>query len=59
MPLPPWLPADDAQDNWETTAWDFASPVDLFDGTAPFRKTGTRQPQPTTTVDGAKLPKNP
>jgi hypothetical protein len=36
MPLPPWAPAPDAQDNWESTAWDFASPAALLGPGAPF-----------------------
>ena len=38
MPLPPWVPAPDATDNWESTAWDFESPVALFGPEAPFRR---------------------
>jgi Ion channel len=38
MDLPPWVPAPDAQDNWETTAWDFTSPVTLLGNNSPFRK---------------------
>ena len=36
MDLPPWIPARDAQDNWETTAWDFESPVPLLGPESPF-----------------------
>src|ERR1051326_6404455 len=38
MDLPPWVPQRDAQDNWETTAWDFASPLPLFGPESPFHK---------------------
>ncbi|HEY0584361.1 MAG TPA: potassium channel family protein, partial [Chloroflexota bacterium] len=38
MSLPPWTPAPDATDNWESTAWDFASPVDLLGPNSPFRR---------------------
>ena len=38
MKLPPWVPEPDAQDNWETTAWDFASPVTLLGPNNPFHK---------------------
>jgi Ion channel len=38
MPLPPWIPAPGAKDNWETTAWDFNSPVALFGPEAPFSR---------------------
>jgi hypothetical protein len=38
MPLPPWVPAPDAKDNWESTAWDFESPVDSFGPESPFRR---------------------
>jgi hypothetical protein len=38
MDLPPWAPAPDAVDNWETTAWDFESPVPLFGPNTPFRR---------------------
>jgi len=37
MPLPPWTPAAGATDNWETTSWDFESPVALFGPESPFR----------------------
>jgi ion channel len=37
MPLPPWTPAPGAMDNWETTSWDFESPVALFGPESPFR----------------------
>jgi hypothetical protein len=36
MDLPPWLPPPGAQDNWETTAWDFTSPVSLLGPKSPF-----------------------
>jgi hypothetical protein len=36
MPLPPWAPPPGAQDNWETTAWDYASPAALLGPGAPF-----------------------
>ena len=38
MHLPPWVPRPDAQDNWETTAWDFASPVASLGPNSPFNK---------------------
>ena len=38
MDLPPWVPSPSAQDNWETTAWDFASPVPLLGPDSPFNK---------------------
>src|SRR6266851_1772791 len=38
MPLPPWIPAPDAKDNWESTSWDFESPVDSFGPESPFRR---------------------
>jgi hypothetical protein len=44
MDLPPWLPADDAEDNWETTAWDFSSPAELFAPNGPFRVRGMQAP---------------
>jgi hypothetical protein len=37
MPLPPWTPADGATDNWESTSWDFDSPVAQFGPESPFR----------------------
>lgn len=37
MDLPPWAPAPDAADNWETTAWDYASPVRLLGPNTPFK----------------------
>jgi voltage-gated potassium channel Kch len=37
MELPPWVPAAGALDNWETTAWDFASPTSLLGPGDPFR----------------------
>ena len=37
MPLPPWTPAPGATDNWESTSWDFESPVALFGPESPFR----------------------
>jgi hypothetical protein len=39
MPLPPWAPAPDAKDNWESTSWDFESPVDSLGPESPFRRT--------------------
>jgi Ion channel len=45
MDLPPWLPADGAKDNWESTAWDFNSPAELFAPNGPFR-VGRKQPPP-------------
>ena len=36
MPLPPWAPPPGATDNWESTAWDFASPAALLGPGAPF-----------------------
>jgi hypothetical protein len=44
MDLPPWLPADDAKDNWESTAWDFNSPAELFAPNGPFRMRGKQPP---------------
>jgi hypothetical protein len=41
MPLPAWAPATDARDNWETTAWDFTSPLPLLGPGSPF----DRQPR--------------
>ncbi len=38
MPLPPWVPAPGARDNWESTFWDFDSPVHLFGPESPFRR---------------------
>jgi hypothetical protein len=38
MPLPPWTPAPGATDNWESTFWDFESPVGLFGPESPFRR---------------------
>jgi hypothetical protein len=38
MPLPPWTPAPGATDNWESTSWDFESPVALFGPESPFRR---------------------
>jgi hypothetical protein len=34
--LPPWVPLPDAQDNWETNAWDFASPVSVLGPESPY-----------------------
>jgi hypothetical protein len=36
MPLPPWVPPPDAQDNWESTAWEFSSPKPLLGPDVPF-----------------------
>ena len=36
MELPPWVPPPGAQDNWETTAWDFTSPEPLLGPDSPF-----------------------
>jgi hypothetical protein len=38
MPLPRWIPAPGAKDNWESTAWDFESPVALFGPNSPFSR---------------------
>jgi hypothetical protein len=38
MDLPPWVPAPGASDNWETTAWDFASPLALLGPNTPFTR---------------------
>jgi hypothetical protein len=38
MALPPWAPAPGEADNWESTAWDFASPRPLFPPQSPFNK---------------------
>lgn len=39
MQLPPWVPMSGATDNWETTAWDFASPASLLGPGSPFIRT--------------------
>jgi hypothetical protein len=36
MPLPPWVPPPGAEDNWETTAWEFSSPKALLGPDVPF-----------------------
>jgi len=41
MDLPPWVPPLDKQDNWETTAWDFDSPVALLGPNSPFKKSSS------------------
>jgi len=38
MDLPPWVPADNALDNWESTAWDYASPLPLLGPNSPFNR---------------------
>ncbi len=38
MDLPPWVPLPGAEDNWETTAWQFTSPVSLLGSNTPFKK---------------------
>jgi hypothetical protein len=38
MALPPWLPEAGAKDNWESTAWDFTSPAELFDPDTPLHR---------------------
>jgi Ion channel len=38
MELPSWERAPGAMDNWETTAWDFTSPVPMLGPTSPFNK---------------------
>jgi hypothetical protein len=38
MALPGWVPARGAVDNWETTAWDFASPVSVLGPQSPFHR---------------------
>jgi hypothetical protein len=38
MDLPPWEPAADATDNWESTAWDFVSPAPLFGPQSPLNR---------------------
>ena len=38
MDLPPWVPTPGAADNWETTAWDFASPLALLGPHSPFTR---------------------
>jgi hypothetical protein len=37
MDLPPWVPVPGTADNWESTAWDFSSPVPLFGPDTPFK----------------------
>jgi hypothetical protein len=37
MDLPPWVPPPDSKDNWETTAWEFSSPVALLGPESPFK----------------------
>jgi hypothetical protein len=37
MPLPSWVPPPGAQDNWESTAWEFSSPKALLGPDVPFR----------------------
>jgi hypothetical protein len=41
--VPPWLPAADAQDDWETTAWQWDPEV---------ARTAIREPRDTGTVAG-------
>ena len=38
MELPPWVARPGASDNWESTAWDFESPISLFGPTSPFSR---------------------
>ena len=38
MELPPWVARPGASDNWESTAWDFDSPISLFGPTSPFSR---------------------
>jgi hypothetical protein len=38
MTLPPWLPETGAKDNWESTAWDFSSPAELFGPDTPLHR---------------------
>jgi hypothetical protein len=38
MELPPWAPPLHATDNWETTAWDFESPVARLGPNNPFKR---------------------
>jgi hypothetical protein len=38
MDLPPWVPPPGAEDNRETTAWEFASPVSLLGSNSPFNR---------------------
>jgi hypothetical protein len=38
MDLPPWAPVDNAKDNWESTAWDFESPVAVLGAGSPFSR---------------------
>jgi hypothetical protein len=37
MDLPPWVPVAGAPANWESTAWDFISPVSLLGPGSAFR----------------------
>jgi Ion channel len=39
MGIPGWAPECGALDNWETTAWDFASPVSVLGPQSPFDRT--------------------
>ena len=41
MELPGWERARDTMDNWESTAWDFTSPVALLGPKSPFSKSRT------------------
>jgi hypothetical protein len=36
MGMPGWAPERGALDNWETTAWDFASPAPVLGPQSPF-----------------------
>jgi hypothetical protein len=38
MDLPPWVPLPNSKDNWESTAWDFASPIALLGPQSPFNR---------------------
>ena len=38
MELPPWVPRPGATDNWESTAWDFASPAPVLGPDSPFHR---------------------
>jgi preprotein translocase subunit SecG len=38
MPLPPWIPAPRAKDNWESTAWDYDSPIEVLGPNTPFAR---------------------
>jgi hypothetical protein len=45
MSVPGWAPECGALDNWETTAWDFASPVSVLGPESPFNRTSDQLPR--------------